>query len=269
MTSQTPLVTQPASKCLVIGLRSPTFTGGVFVSALPLPVLLRAVRKRRDALMTGWWRATISFEQGQDCRLWAANAERRCDSVENLWLWARQGVCEPRAKLSDSVRRRSSAQADANDSLVEGNETTQVEVLLCCRWEFTTPAALLHFLLICEVMRHEIYSPAVKMIFFPLVHKRLFWSHGTSQESKCLAVIILKHGTQWTFFFFSFYWKVKEKVEPSEYVLYKMFSSNLDWLLTWKCADRNRPACYCIISLRLFACMWLYFIQKTLQPCFW
>lgn len=163
MTSQTPLVTQPASKCLVIGLCSPGFIGGAptylcqrrcSLRCELFRALLKVERRANDGMRTSehliWTRPRVSAGGRSFGSEQRAATQQRWE-LHTVSVWTRSSMLQPR-RTPTSV------------SEVE-NETTQVEVLLCCRWEFATPAALLHFLLIFEVMRHEIYSPAVKMIF--------------------------------------------------------------------------------------------------------
>lgn len=162
-------------------------------------------------------------------------------------------------------------------SLSEGeNETAQVEGLLGRRWEFATPAALLHFLLICEVMGHEIYSPAVKMTFSPSYIKDYF--DLMIQVRKANVWPPSSSNMNTVNFFFSFY--RKEKVQQAQvqrckkYEYISMPEVTLK-LFNWKFVNRNTPACYYIISLSVFAHIWLYCIPSkkhflTLQwKCCW
>lgn len=214
MTSQTPLVTQPASKCLVIGLCSPGFIGGAPTYLCQrrrsrICALLKVERGANDGMRTGerliWTRPRVSaggqlFGSQQRAATQQRMGASRCECAAALAsrtratrlkltclhvgaadsLWTRPLMRQPRGEMKQHSLKGCS---DADENL-------------------RLPLPCYIFSWYVKWWGMKSIHQQQKWLFPPLLYKILFWSHGASQESKGLAALILQHEHGKLFFFF-------------------------------------------------------------------
>lgn len=206
MTSQTPLVTQPVSKCLVIGLCSPGFIGGAptylcqrrrSLRCELFRALLKVERRANDGMRTSehliWTRPRASAGG------WSLGSEQRA-ATQQRWelhtvsasgrllaaskaLILNWPVCmSALPTVCEHVLQRCSRGGRQRRSL---RWKMKQHKLKCC----SAADENLRLPVPCYIFSWYVKWWGMKSIhqllkwFFPFLYKRLFWSHDTSQES--------------------------------------------------------------------------------------